>query len=78
MYAAFTTLGLSSHVETLFCSEVIMDPNLTVEPTEQTASICCARFDVAALTENKKMTGAAPAGGIALILGWASMALLKR
>ena len=32
----------------------------------------------AVLTNQKKITGAAPVGGIALILGWASMAFLKR
>lgn len=32
----------------------------------------------AALSGKKKAAGAAPAGGIALILGWASMAFLKR
>lgn len=32
----------------------------------------------AALTEDKRASGAAPAGGIALILGWTSMAFLRR
>lgn len=41
------------------------------------ASLFLSRVN-AALTGEKKITGAAPVGGIALILGWASMAFLKR
>lgn len=38
--------------------------------------ICCGVCE--ALTNDKKASKVAPAGGICLILGWATMALLKR
>lgn len=38
--------------------------------------ICCGVC--AALTDDKKASKVAPAGGMCLILGWATMALLKR
>lgn len=55
--------------------ETVTDLSLALTPFPPTSyfAFCCA-----ALTDDRKASKVAPAGGICLILGWATMALLKR